>query len=51
MTIAVPPGIWVPALVCTGISPVGPVRLDVAKPIDNDAQDAVRLHVSMGLAL
>lgn len=29
-------------------SPLGPVRLDVGVPLDNDAPDAWRIHVSLG---
>ena len=32
-------------------SPVGPVRFDVATPVDDDENDGIRLHLTMGTAL
>ena len=32
-------------------SPVGPVRFDIAQPIDDDAHEGIQLHLTMGTAL
>jgi translocation and assembly module TamA len=32
-------------------SPVGPVRLDVAKPLSSDLADGVRVHLAIGADL
>ena len=32
-------------------SPIGPIRFDVATPVDNSEQDGIRLHLTMGAAL
>ena len=29
-------------------SPLGPVRIDIAVPLDNDAPDSFRIHVTLG---
>jgi translocation and assembly module TamA len=29
-------------------SPLGPIRLDVAVPLDRDAPDSFRIHITLG---